>query len=374
MSDLLEKSEIESSEERYAVGRVRRLRDWARPRGRRLLAGLVLVVVVITGAAWWLGRGLPGDVALSVDGHRVTVAELHDRVSTLEALYGVTEPADAATKARFWRDAAQSVAVGLVMDRAASGRGITVSDNVVDAALQQVITRYFGSGQQGHAAFVTALGNAGTSQAQVTDEIRRQLVVSRLYDDVTGAVPAVSDAEVTAAYAQRRCSLRVPEQRVLANIVVGSRSDATRVLSTLRAGAPFSAVASRVSLDGSTRSRGGALGKVGRADLQGAYADAAFTAGQGDLFGPVRTQSGWNVGQVRTVVPAHVPSLPAVRTSLRQELLSEARNKVWSSWLREQIDADGVRYNDAYRPADPDAVPSAAVPTSSATPATGGSC
>lgn len=373
MSDLMEHHEQteQAAGAPPARGRGERVRAWASGRRRPLAIAAVVLALVAGTATWWLGRGLPGDVALEAEGHRVTVAELHDRVTTLEALYGVTEPADAGKKAQFWRDAAQSVAVGFVMDRAATARGITVSDNVVQSSLHQVVTGYFGSGAKGRAAFVAALGNRGTSQTQVTDEIRRQLVVSRLYADVTGEVPSVTDTQVTAAYAARRCGLRVPERRVLSNVVVSSRADALRVLKALRAGAPIAAVAARASLDGSTRDKGGALGTVGRSDLQPAYARAAFGARRGAFFGPVRTQYGWNVGQVRSIVAAHVPPLAAVRQQLRQELFDEARSAVWSAWLKQQVASADVRYNDAYRPSDPTAVPSAAVPGSAASTASG---
>ncbi|MGH3624029.1 MAG: peptidylprolyl isomerase [Sciscionella sp.] len=52
------------------------------------------------------------------------------------------------------------------------------------------------------------------------------------------------------------------------------------------------------SIDGSTRSKGGDLGEVAEEQLQPDYAKVAFAAGNGEIFGLVKNNYGWNIGRV----------------------------------------------------------------------------
>jgi peptidyl-prolyl cis-trans isomerase C len=92
--------------------------------------------------------------------------------------------------------------------------------------------------------------------------------------------------------------------------------------------------------------------------LEKPYADAAFGAAQGAVFGPVRTQSGWNVGVVTAIQPS-VPADPAaLHEPLKQQLLLERQGERWREFLGGELAAADVRYADDFLPADPDSLPS----------------
>lgn len=333
----------------------------ARSNQRLAVAGL-LVVLLVGGGAWWFNRGLPDDVALQVGDTEVSVADLRDRMATMEALYGVTVPDDADEKADFWRDAAHSVAVGVVLDDAFEDEDVAVSGNQVEQPLQQVIATYFGEGGKGQAAFTDALAEVGTSEKAVREELRRQLQVSALFASVTGDVGSPTDADVAQAYEERRCSLSVPEKRRIRNVVTATRADARDLLRRLRNGASFAEVVKDATIDASTRDNGGDLGLVAVSDLEEGYAKAAFSVGKGELFGPVEGEYGWNVGRVDAVQAGRVPSLEESAVALKQTLFSEAQSEAWQKWLGKRLKAADVRYGDAYRPEHPLALPSDALP------------
>lgn len=317
-----------------------------------LVATLVLAILA-GGAFWWTQRGLPDDVAVRVADQDVTVTELRERMSTVEALYGVTAPDDEKKQAEFWKDAAKSVAVGLVLADAVEDEDLAITDNDVDQAVQQVVTSFFGQGEDGQAAFAKALGDAGTSEKSVRDELRRQLEINALFAKVTGEVESPTPGEVEAAYAERRCDLLVPEQRRLRNVVVATRGEAEDALRRLSAGDTFASVAAAMSIDASTREVGGDLGDVAAGELEKAYAAAAFAAGKGQLFGPVRSEFGWNVGRVDSISAPRMPSLEETREQLRQTLFTEEQSKVWRSWLRARLKQAEVEYGEKYQPEDP---------------------
>ncbi|NMI00558.1 peptidyl-prolyl cis-trans isomerase [Pseudonocardia acidicola] len=325
-------------------------------RGRLLAAVLALVLLAgAAGVAWWRITALPSDAAFRYDGHVVTIDQLDQRIDALRALYGVEQPQDPGKADTFRRDVAKSVAVSEILDKAAADRQIVVADKQVEDTLGRYVEQQFGPG--GNDAFVKALGNVGTSESAVRDEIRRQLTVSQLMQQVVGTI-TISDADLKAAYDQRKGTLGTPEKRTLRNIVVASQQDAQSVLDQLKAGTPIEQVAATRSLDASTRDKGGSLGEVARADLEQPVGDAAFGVGSGQFYGPVQGAHGWNVGRVDAITPFVPATYEQVADGLRQALKVERSLAVWRGWLGQQIHDAGVEYADAYRPADPDAVPS----------------
>jgi len=320
------------------------------------VAVAVAVLSCAAGLVAWSpwSDGVPFGAALVVDGKVVTITELDARMDALRALYGVVRPSDPRKLDAFRRDAAKSIAVRMILDKQVKERGIRVSDKQANDALDRFVTQQFGEG--GHDAFVESLGNVGTSETQVREEIRRQLEYRLLIDDVVGEVH-ISDAELLAQFEARRSDLATPEQRVVRNIVLADGPTALKVRNRLAHGASIVAVAAHMSLDASTRDHGGELGAVARAQLEPAVGTAVFGASKGGLYGPVKGQFGWNVGRVDAIVAGKPATFSAVRDSLRERLVAEEGARRWWKWVAAQLRATQVRYAPAYQPDHPDAAP-----------------
>lgn len=338
-------------------------------RGRVVLAVVLAAVLVATVAGYVVFRAgqLPDDAAFRIGDRVVPAEELEHEVDTLRALYGVQPPTEPAALDAFRRDAAKAYAVALILEGAARDSGIVIADKSAQDALNRFVADQLGEGAEARRQFVAALGNAGTSEQAVLEEIKRQLAVGQLLEQVTGDV-AVSDEEVDRAFEQRRAQLGTPERRHLTNIVVSTEQAAQEAAARIRGGEPFGEVARAVSIDGSTREAGGDLGVVAAAPLEDGYAEVAFAAAPGEVFGPVRTRHGWNVGTVLAVVPPVPAELERVRETLRAQLELEESTRLWRDWLAARIRDADVEYAESYRPADPDAPPSAGDPAAGAAP------
>lgn len=327
-------------------------------RGRALTAALLVALLGLGagGYFWYQHTALPDDAAFRVGDQVVTVDQLNTKVETLRALYGVQVPREPGKLAAFRKDTAKAAAVGIILDRAARAERVVVADKVAREALAAFTAQQFGEGEQARESFIQSLGAVGTSEAAVLSEIKRQLTVNKLFNEVTAKV-SVSDGEVTRAFARRRAQLGTPERRTIANIVVADQDQARQLLRQLDEGAPFAALARANSLDRSTSDQGGSLGELSRGDLEPGYGKAAFTAQRGAPFGPVRTRFGWNVGRVTGIKAAVPAELTKVKDSLAKQLELEKATKLWRSWLSRRIREADVEYADEYRPADPDAAP-----------------
>lgn len=333
------------------------------PRTRRARIVLAIVLLLVGGAGtggyvWWAAGQLPDDAAFRVGDRVVNADELSQVTDTWRALYGVQPPKDSGPLDRFRRDAAKAHAVSLILDKAVQERGIVIADKTARDTLSRFITQQFGEGAQARDQFVQALGNAGTSEQDVLDEVKKQLAMAQLFDAVTKDVAQVTDQDVRDAFASRKDELGTPERRQLNNIVIRTKEEADQVVADLRDGASFEALARQRSIDSATRDKGGDLGARTRRQLQPDYAQAAFATAAGEVFGPVQNQFGWNVGKVVEIMPPVAPEFEQVREQLKQQLQLEKSLQTWRDWLADRIRDADVQYSDDYRPADPDAPPS----------------
>lgn len=337
---------------------------WIVPRGRASVVSLGLAVTLAVGSGVVLAtsaaESLPDGAVLQYRDNVVTEDQLSDRVSSLEALYGVTPPTGGDEVDEFRRAAAKSAAVGLVLEHEAGERDIVVSDKQARAELSKIISDRLGGDRD---AFVRFLADAGVTEGVILEEIKRTIATNRLFEEVTADVPVVTESEARKEYDARRADMTTPEKRVLRNIVVASEEDADAVREALGSGAPFARVARVTSLDASTKDDGGRLGTVEEAGLDPAYAAVAFAAQQGAVFGPVQSQHGWNVGKVERVVPGEPLSFDQLRATLVQALTSRAQLDAWRDWLGDVLERADVEYAEEYRPADPTSAPADVEPT-----------
>lgn len=337
--------------------------EQVRPPRRRLRLGLAIVLGVLLlgaggGYAWHSSTQLPVGVAFRVADRDVTADDLEHYGRTMRALYGVEAPTDPAKVDAFRRALAKAYAFGMVVEGEAQRREIVIADKTAGDVLGRYIRDQFGEGSEARDKFIELLGAAGTNERAVVDEVKRQLMLGRLFGELTSDVE-VGEVEVRRAYDTRKSELGAPEQRTLQNIVVTDKQAATTVLEELRAGARFADVAARVSIDASTKDKGGSLGEVAAAQLEDDYAKAAFATPKGDVFGPVKTAHGWNVGRAVAVKEAQPLAFDAIRDRLRDALGLEKAIETWRSWLVERVGAADIRYADQYLPKDPDALPDA---------------
>ncbi|GAA3528199.1 hypothetical protein GCM10022263_16020 [Nocardioides daeguensis] len=326
---------------------------------RRQWAVVLLVGAAVAGVATWQVAAadddeLPADAVMRIHGSVVTTSELETRVAGLEALYGVKPPTDDPGRAAFDRDAAKSLAMSLLLEREAADREIVISEKQSRAELDKIIGERLGGDRQ---QFLTFLGDEGISEKQVLAEIVRTLQTSELFDQVTADVPDATVEDARKEYDARRAQMTTPERRHLRNIVVADEASARRVADRLAKGEPFAEVARSETLDQSTRKSGGDLGTLAAGELEPAYAEAAFAVGEGEVFGPVESQYGWNVGRVEKVVAGDPLAFEDVQVTLLEALTTRRQLDAWRSWLAGLLEDAQVTYADRYRPEDPTEVP-----------------
>ncbi len=341
-----------------------------------LIAVALVALLAGAGTAFALsnrGGGCPakGD-ALKVEGTEVSEAEFTRRLDLLRALYDVRPPTDEAKVTAFRGDAAKGMAVAILVSHDVAKRNLQAADKVVRDRLDGFIAQRYPQG--GRDQFIQALGNFGVSEADVLAEFRRILDTQSLFKAVVADVK-VGEDQISKAFEDRKAQLAVPEKRLLRHLVVKTEDEAKKALTRINGPETFEGVVKDVSLDSSTKDKGGDLGTVSRAQLEPAFGAAAFAAAEGATFGPVQTKNGWHVGLVEDVAAGHAVTLAEAHDRLRDALAGEAGLARWSGYLADRLRSADACYAKENRPADPkappaDLAPSTLSPAPAATPST----
>jgi peptidyl-prolyl cis-trans isomerase D len=131
----------------------------------------------------------------------------------------------------------------------------------------------------------------------------------------------VSDAEIAAAFQQRRGQFEKPERRQVEQALVQDEAKAREIAAAWRDGADFQKVA---AMAGAAGGQAVGLGEVAKDALPlPELADAAFALPAGGVSDPVHTALGWHVLRVTAVEPAAEKTLAEVHDQLRDTLAQE---------------------------------------------------
>ncbi|MHC9085514.1 SurA N-terminal domain-containing protein [Luteimonas sp. RIT-PG2_3] len=178
--------------------------------------------------------------------------------------------------------------------------------------------------------------------------------VSIEYVEIDGAMlppPAEpSDAALRQRYEQEKARFIEPEQRLASHILVSvsdpkdpaavkaAEDKANALAKQAREGADFAALAQANSEDPGSKANGGDLGWVEKGMMTGPFEDALFAMKAGEIRGPVKTDFGWHVLQLRELKGGSQTPFEAVREELAREESEASRERVFSDLSGQVVD------------------------------------
>ena len=133
-------------------------------------------------------------------------------------------------------------------------------------------------------------------------------------------VDAVPDDEVDAYFAENQLNMEKVE---LYHIRLEDEDTAQEVKSLLDEGEEnFLALAFEHSKDVDTAKQGGYVGALGRKEMTAEIEAAVFSAAEGDLVGPIKTEQGYNLFKVRAFIKPD-KSDTRLRSEVKLDLLNQ---------------------------------------------------
>ena len=200
----------------------------------------------------------------------------------------------------------------------------------------------------------SGLDKEATVQRQMVAAEDRALQTAVLNKEIA---PAVTDEAVHARYEQEIAGKPGEEEVHAKHILVDSEAEAKKIISQLKAGADFAALAKQYSKDPSAAQQGGDLGFFRKDEMVPEFADAAFALQPGQISEqPAHSQFGWHVILVVERRRADPPSYDQARDQLRQKMIQDgvkkavARARAAVSVEKFNLDGSQVRPTDMAEP------------------------
>jgi peptidyl-prolyl cis-trans isomerase C len=150
---------------------------------------------------------------------------------------------------------------------------------------------------------------------------------------------SVSDDDLKAYYDTHKDEFKTPEMIKARHILVKVESSASEedkkkakekvemYLKRIKDGEDFAKLASEVSDDPGSKTKGGDLGFFPKGRMVKPFEDAAFSLKPGEISGIVETQFGFHIIKVEEKKDSAVESFDSVKERLRQKLVQERTRK-----------------------------------------------
>lgn len=284
------------------------------------------------------------NTAATVNGEEILISEVRDRIATVRDNPQLAQQLEEDETGEFEEQVQAEILTGLIrsrlLEQGAEELGVEVSEEDVDEQREQVVEEVGGED-----AFEQIVEQNNLTQEEVRSQLRDLALQERVADELTADLEVDSD-EVRAFYEQ---NYGTAEAR---HILVESEEEAREVLERLEEGEDFGELAKEVSTDPSAEQNAGDLGEFDRGQMVPEFTEAVFEAEEGEIVGPVETQFGHHVIEVRSIDPG--PPLSEVEGDINDELLEEERVELVQAWLEEQTAEAEVSVNPRFGEWDPE--------------------
>ena len=342
---------------------------------RRIIGALAGVVLVLAVAACGGGgsRAVPADSVAVVGDQSISKASWDQLIAQTKANYVANHHAfpkpGTVDLANLRSNATQFLISASEYEQEAAKMGVKVSDQDVEARLQQIKQQYYGSqaGQpkltpaQVEKRYQQALKAQGFTDEQVRTGIKLTLIHERVQAAVTKDVK-VSDSDIQNYYNKNKAQYETPaqpESRPVKHILVKKKALADQIYSQLKANpAAFARLARKYSIDTVSAKAGGVLAG---GDVKGRFVkefeDVAFKLKTGQISQPVHSKFGWHIIEATGAIKAPTPAKPTpfsqVKEAIRQTLLQTKRSTEAQDWQKNMVKGycKTIAYQTGYAPA-----------------------
>lgn len=304
-------------------------------RGRAIWGAAIVVLVAVGVFGGWLafsGTWRAWGAVASLNGTRVTRAELDQHMDFLMR-QGRIRPDVLAEPAR--RKEAERAALDDLITRRlllAEAQRMKIE---VGPGEEDVAFRTAHGGQPGQFKLADIAKKRGEDVDRLREEVRRQLVLTRLADKITEDVK-MTDEDVAKYYETHRRSFTAPGEVHLRLLIVDSREEAERLRAQAQAkGSDFAALVRQYS-KGGHKENGGDMGWVDPRVLPASIAKAVADVPQHGITPVVEGKGSFYVLRVEDRRPPRQVSLAEEKDAIMQVITAERKQAKFAEWLEER--------------------------------------
>jgi foldase protein PrsA len=295
-----------------------------------------------TAYSHWLGvasaaGGASGEKAVVPDPPNYTACIARLKATTAKAAKGQKEPSEAELKKQCetqYKSLQQEVLGFLISSgwvlAEAKALGVKVTDKEVQNQFLHIKHQQFPK----PAEFEKFLQTSGQTVSDLLLRVKLNMLSQKIQKKIIKDKPKVSQAEVQKYFNENKSKYGTPEHRSVQMILTKDEAAAKAAIKEIQSGQNFSAVAKKVSIDPTTRAKGGQLGEVVKGQNEAHLDAAVFAAKTGQLGGPVKSPFGYYVYEVTGIKPGTQPPLSKVEATIKQTLITQQQQKNLSSFIK----------------------------------------
>ena len=264
----------------------------------------------------------------------------------------------------------------------AKENNITASESDVDAAVNEELELAKQSvaqqapDQDPEEAYQQALKENNLTEKKLKKNIEDQLrandipLLRKVQAKVVGDSKP-SEADIKKYYEENKDQYTTPEQRCARHILFSpdQKDKAEEVKKKLEDGGDFAKLAKENSQDPGSAEKGGDLGCLGKGETVPPFEKALFSADEGKIVGPVKTEFGYHIIEVTDKKKESVAPLKEVSGEIKTQLAQQQESEEFQKWVEKEQKKRDVKYIKGY---DPKAAAKQSAPPEAPAPETTG--
>ena len=248
-------------------------------------------------------KAVSGKVA-SVNGVAIKRSDFEREFFAIKNRFGMHEKMDATQEGEVKKTVLEKMIGGELLYQASKKKGIKVDAAAVNTELANLKKRFPGDKE-----FKEAIKRSGTTEAELKNQMQKNLAIQRLIDQDFAAKATVTAEEAKEFYEKNKEKFKQPEQVKASHILIEVKADAPEadkkaarakidgLLKKVKAGEDFAKLAQENSQCPSS-SKGGDLGYFRKGQMVPPFEAAAFGLKVGEVSGIVETQFGYHIIKV----------------------------------------------------------------------------
>ncbi|QFU77713.1 molecular chaperone SurA [Halioglobus maricola] len=266
---------------------------------RNILRGTIFAALTLGAASLQAETQMLDQVVAIVDDDVIMASELRERIADTKngmAAQGIEAPPEDVLV----RDTLDRLILESIQVQKGARVGVRISDAQLNAAVQRIASQNGLSIEQ----FLGVLESQGQSYAALREQVRKEMIISRVQQGNVNQRIEITDQEVdNFLETEEGQKLTQPEYQIL-HALLAISPDASaeetakveayveKVLASIRAGTAFDKA---VSAPGPYKFSGGNLGWRSLEDLPSLFADTAPGLAKGETSEPIRSDSGFHL-------------------------------------------------------------------------------
>jgi foldase protein PrsA len=212
----------------------------------------------------------------------------------------------------------------------ASNLGVNVSDAEVKKEFEKIKTQQFPK----PAEFEKFLATSGQTVSDLLLRVKLNMLSSKIQKKIAKGKGAPSKSEIEKYYKEHQSQFGTQEKRNVAIILTKGEAEAKKAKQEIESGKSFASVAKAVSIDPTTKAKGGLL-TVSKGQEEAALNTAIFAAKPNVLSGPVKTPFGYYIYEVKSVTAGNQQTLAQAESSIKQQMTATQQQAALAKFVKE---------------------------------------